>query len=235
MIGLFDSGRGGENTLEAIREISPLADIIFLADRENAPYGIRNEEELVRLSICHIDRMSALGADKILIGCCTASTVYQLLPEKYKRLSIPIVEPIANAARAATKAKRIGVAATERTVRSHAFARKLDGCEVYELALQELVGFIDGGMSDASMSPDNREYLNRILSPLFTLGIDTLILGCTHFPAVADTVRDIVSAHGSIAVIDSAREGALALVKEFPECAIGNGRIIRLESKKILI
>ena len=76
MIGVFDSGNGGLITVEKIRELSADADICFLADRENAPYGTKSKNEIISLSKRNIKRLRDAGADKILIACCTASAVY---------------------------------------------------------------------------------------------------------------------------------------------------------------
>ena len=81
MIGVFDSGDGGLLAVEKIRERSPECDLIFLADRENAPYGTKSRTEIIRITKRNIKRLKELGASRILIACCTASSVYGELSE----------------------------------------------------------------------------------------------------------------------------------------------------------
>ena len=123
MIGIFDSGAGGEYTLSALRALAPHADVCLLADRENAPYGTKDEATLVWLVRRNIRRLKDAGCDEILIGCCTASTVYSQLPQNERVSVYPIIEPTVRAALCG--GPRIGVIATEATVRSRAFASEI--------------------------------------------------------------------------------------------------------------
>lgn len=213
MLGLFDSGRGGLNTVECLKATGDGDDLVYLIDGNNAPYGIRTEGEIVRIAEENIRLLTRMGAERVLIACCTASTVHPLLKEKYRKASIPIIKPIANAAKCATKRGRIGVIATEHTVSSGAFKRALDGYPLEELALSELVPLIDGGLCDATVKASDIRMLERMLTPILTKNIDVLILGCTHFPALKGTIEKIMNEHGHVRLIDSARVGADVLRK----------------------
>lgn len=212
VVGLFDSGRGGLNTVRYLREAD--VDLVYLIDRENAPYGIKTKKEIIRIAKRNIDRLLDMGARRVLIACCTASTVWRSLGKEYRERSIPIIEAVSNAAKNSTRSGRIGVIATKRTVDSHAFGAALKGCKTYELATGELVGMIDGGLSDETVTEDDEARLERMLTPVLTRDIDTLILGCTHFPSLKGTIEKIASRYGIKSVIDSARVGAELLIEE---------------------
>ena len=214
MVGLFDSGSGGLNTVRYVKEFSPDVDLVYLIDRARAPYGIKTERELVKITKENIEALLDRGAERVLIACCTASTVHSLLPKELHSLSFPIIEAIAKRAEDSTRIGRIGVIATERTVRSHSFKAALSECEVYESALTELVTMIDCGLSDASIDEDGKKALEHMLLPLLNQGIDTLVLGCTHFPALIKTIENMTRPYGVTAVIDSARIGAELITKE---------------------
>lgn len=209
MTGIFDSGRGGVSTLAELRRLLPKEDIILLSDRINAPYGTKDRAELIRIAEGNIRHLLSLGASRVLIGCCTASTVYPYLDDFCKSVSIPIIEPIASAAAGATKNRRIGIIATEATIRSGAFRDAIlsrGEYEITELALQWLVGAIEGGLSDESFTECDRKRLENSLSGLARCGIDTLILGCTHFPSVSGLISEILG--DGIRLISSSYEGA---------------------------
>lgn len=208
MLGLFDSGSGGLNTVRYIKESADQIDLVYLIDRERAPYGIKTEEELVRITEDNIARLTDMGAEKVLIACCTASTVYDKLSKECRKRAVPIIDPVAKAAKNSTRSGRIGVIATQRTVNSHAFKKALEGFFVAEYALGELVGLIDGGLSDATVRKTDETALEAMLSTVLSQEIDTLILGCTHFPSLYNTITKIAKKYGVEHVIDSARVGA---------------------------
>ena len=226
MIGIFDSGAGGEHTLHVLRRLMPSADLCLLADRENAPYGTKDEKTLVRLVREDVRRLRDAGADKILIGCCTASTVHHLLCAEEQKISHPIIEPTVKAAVSVTSG-RIGVLATQATVRSHAFSdmlhRMIPKVEVIELATQELVSMIESGVTDTHSTDDDAKKILKLTYPLIEADIDTLILGCTHFPLVSGIISELF---GNARIISSAYEGARELARTAD--TNGNGRTIYL-------
>lgn len=213
MLGLFDSGRGGLNTVKYVKELADDVDLVYLIDRENAPYGIKTEKELIRITEANINKLTDMGAERVLIACCTASTVYQKLGDRYKKLSLPIVDAVAKEAKKATRIGRIGVIATNRTVNSHAFKNALNSYYVTELAAPILVDLIDNGLSDECVNADKEKMLEDMMRTVLESKIDTLILGCTHFPALIKTVSRIASRYGIDSVVDSARVGAKLLIE----------------------
>ena len=213
MIGVFDSGDGGLCTVEKIRTLSPLADVCFLADRKNAPYGTRSTMEILSLAKKNIKRLREEGAERVLIACCTASCVYPLLSEEEKKVSVPIIDATARAAAEKTKTKKIGVIATQATVRSGAFEksikRLLPSAEVYTEEAQELVSLIESGVRDENANTRSIEKIKKILSRIKKYNFDVLVLGCTHFPRLEKTVSEIVERE----TVSSALAGALEILK----------------------
>ena len=213
MLGLFDSGRGGLNTVRRLKDTGDDKDLIYLIDGNNAPYGIKTEKEITEIATQNIRLLTEMGAEHVLIACCTASTVHSLLPKRYKDRSVPIIRPIADEARRATRTGRIGVIATDHTVGSGAFRKALADCSVYELSLSELVPMIDAGLSDETATDENVRMIDTLLEPILREDIDTLILGCTHFPALIGVIGKIADKYKDVRLIDSARVGADVLRK----------------------
>ena len=213
MIGVFDSGDGGLCTVEKIRELMPCADICFFADRQNAPYGTKSRSEIITLTKKNIKRLKHEGAQKVLIACCTASSVYPALSEEEKAIAVPIIDATARAAIAKTKSKKIGVIATKATVLSGAFERSikriLPDAEVYTEQTQELVSLIESGECDANLKRRTYEKLEKILKNIRRYPYDVLILGCTHFPRLEKTISDIVQRE----TVSSALAGAEEILK----------------------
>lgn len=213
MLGLFDSGCGGLNTVRCLKKTNDDLDLVYLIDRENAPYGIKSEKEILEITKNNIKTLTGMGAERVLIACCTASTVHRLLPPEQKSVSIPIIEVVADEAKRLTRSGRIGVIATERTVSSHAFGNALYPLFTFELALTKLVTDVDSGICDKNVTEDYERELERMLTPVFTADIDTLILGCTHFPAIIGVIDRISKKYGDIKLVDSAAVGATTLRK----------------------
>ena len=214
MVGLFDSGSGGLNTVRYIKEHAPEVDLVYLIDRKRAPYGNKTVEELVKITNENIEKLHDMGAERVLIACCTASTVHPLLKESAAQISIPIISEISNKAKNSTRSGRIGVIATAHTVKTHTFKRAIAGADVYEYALQNLVTMIDEGLCDGSVRDAEVAKIAEMLNPVLKEGIDTLVLGCTHFPALIETIKKISAPYGVKTVIDSAKVGAELLIAE---------------------
>lgn len=196
MTGIFDSGVGGLAALAELRRLKPKADICYLADSQNAPYGTKSKEQLRDLVCRDIDRLYAEGCENILIACCTASTVYSSLPAEYKRLSVPIIASSCRDAVKISDSKKIGVIATEATVASGSFQKEIKricpSAEVISVAAQCLVNIIEGGECDENLSDSARRMIEEQLLPFSRFGCDLLILGCTHFTHIKGTAEQIL-------------------------------------------
>lgn len=222
MIGVFDSGAGGLTAISELRRIMPNIDICFFADRKNAPYGTKSQPELLRLVERDIRKLCNAGCERVLIACCTASTVFSLLPKDMQNIAHPIISPTVKEAARVTKNGKIGVIATEATVTSGAFRRELSALggvrEVFELPTQKLVTLVECGVTDENIKASESAKLSRILTPIKNSDIDTLILGCTHFPHLEKEIGRILP---SVRLISSSREGAKEISKYILPCGTG--------------
>lgn len=227
MIGVFDSGVGGFTAIAELRRLAPSVDICFLQDRKNSPYGTKSKEELTELVIKDAELLKAVGADKILMACCTASTVHSSLPHELSDLCQPIIEPAAREAAHITENGRISVIATDATVRSGAFRDALlkhgSVKEVSELATQNLVAIVESGVTDRTVTEAWRREIFRLISPIKKAKSDTLILGCTHFPHLEITIGGMLP---GVKLVNPSREGAKEIMKN--TSAFGKGETVYL-------
>lgn len=224
MIGIFDSGVGGLTAIKELRKISKDVDICFFADRKNAPYGTKTLDRVIEFSKQNIKKLISLGADKILIACCTASTAYPYLSANEKKMATPIIDFAAKRAVELSIHGRIGVIATERTVKEKAFSKAIaaisKNASVFELQTQEFVSLVESGARDGKLSAYDRQKIAETLIPLQDKKIDTLILGCTHFPHIEKEIQNVTGAK----IVNPALEGALEISKIAN--LSGNGRTI---------
>lgn len=215
MIGIFDSGVGGFASLGELRRLIPHADITYLADRNNAPYGRKTKDELIGLVKKDISVLRALGAKKILIACCTASAIHEYLPKEDKEISFPIIKPAAK--RAAALGKRITVIATEYTVGSGAFSRAIaefsGECRVKEISAQSLVSLAESEVHGEGC-PWADALLWRTAEEIEKTEPEVLILGCTHFSHLEKKLTERLS---GVITVSPAVLGARALCEELSE------------------
>ena len=203
-IGIFDSGVGGLSVLRAIRQQLPNAPVIYFADQEHVPYGSRTLEE-VRLFSETITRcLLSLGVRLIVVACNTASAaalhhLRQVFPD------VPFVgmEPAVKPAAEQTHSGVVGVLATPATFQGALYAsvveRFAQGVTILQDTCPGLVQQIEAGKLDA---PETRHILERALYPMLQKGIDTVVLGCTHYPFVIPLIEQIVGP--AVRVIDPA-------------------------------
>lgn len=223
MIGIFDSGVGGLCAFREVRRLMPREDILYLADRKNAPYGTKTKEEIIALTRADIKRLRSMGARKILIACCTASSIHAELSDGERDITLPIITPAAK--RAAALGKRIAVIATRHTAEGGFFSReiaKFSDSRVTELAEQRLVSLVEGGSRDGRIGEECRRELKKIKNKIREINADALILGCTHFSHLEGELSRLLP---TVKIISPAREGALALVKSLNTCQIEGGRV----------
>lgn len=195
-IGVFDSGLGGLTVARAIIDQLPGEDVIYLGDAANTPYGPRRLSEVRTLTLAGLDRLVDLGAKILVIACNTATAAaLQDARERYGERGIPVIEVVTPAAKqgaAITRNGRIGVLGTEATVRSGAYLdalRAVPDVEVVQNAAPRFVEFVEKGETtgEAVMGAAN-EYL----APLIAADVDTVILGCTHYPLLTGVLSRIL-------------------------------------------
>ena len=229
MLAFLDSGIGGLTVAKALRDLRPTADILYLADAANAPYGTKREAELLPLLSHGIEALLARGAERVVLACITASCLYDRLPRTLAPKVIPILPFVAEAI--AASRGRVGIIATEATVRSDALSYALlrCGCErpIEKRAAQSLVALAEAGKT--SLADEGvQDALERAILPLLYRGVDTLVLGCTHFPYFEPAIRSL---YGGLKILSPAKIGSEALCRCLPPAlTCGEGRFIYLVS-----
>jgi len=217
MIGLFDSGFGGLHVLRGIIRRLPEYDYLYLGDSAHTPYGPRPADEVYAYTKQGVAFLFARGAGLVVLACNTASSEalrkiqQEYLREKSPKKVLGTLIPFAEAAAARTKNKRVGVMATEGTVRSNALPReitKVDGTiEVFQEACPLLVPLVEAGEQD---SPRADELIRSYVTPLLEKNIDTLVLGCTHYGILEEKIRGVAGENIHIISDRDVMPGSLA-------------------------
>jgi glutamate racemase len=226
-IGIFDSGVGGLTVLKEVIKALPQEDTVYLGDTARVPYGTKSPETVTRYSMEITSFLVSRDIKLLIVACNTASAVS--LEALKHRFSIPIVgviEPGARRAASVTKTGRVGVIGTEGTIRSSAYAKAIKRInpeiEVITRACPLFVPLAEEGWVDNEVAMLTAEtYLHGLKSA----GVDTLVLGCTHYPILKET---IAAAMGEgVQLVDSAEETARTVA----EILRGSG-LIRPASEK---
>jgi glutamate racemase len=227
-IGVFDSGVGGLTVLREILRRTPAESTIYLGDNGRAPYGIRPDDEVRRFSMQGLDELVDRGVKAIVVACNTSTAV--AIGDFRRRYDLPIlgvIRPGASAAALATRNRRVGVIATPATVRSRAYFAAIKdenpAVEVYEHATPTLVPLVEAGELSGRVAEEavadalapllgQRDADGEFIFPLPASGaVDTLLLGCTHYPLLRPL---IAAATGErIAIVDSATATASSLAE----------------------
>jgi glutamate racemase len=203
-IGIFDSGVGGLSVLRAVREVLPSESLIYLADQAHVPYGPRSLEQVRAFSEGITRYLLAQDAKLIVVACNTASAAaLHHLRQVFPQVPFVGMEPAVKPAAEHTQSGVVGVLATPATFQGELFAsvveRFANGVTVLQDTCPGLVMEVDAGHLD---TPQVRAILVRALKPMLAQGIDTVVLGCTHFPFVIPTIESIVGP--GVRVIDPA-------------------------------
>jgi glutamate racemase len=221
-IGVFDSGVGGLTVLHECLVNLPHEDYVYLGDTANFPYGSKELDEVRRLAFAATQALVDLGVKLIVVACnsATAAALSQL-QAAFATPIVGVVMPGARAAVQATRARRIGIMATEATISSNAYQNALHsldaGLDVSAVACPRLAPLIQNGdVSSEQVEDAAREYV----APLKAAGVDTVILGCTHYPLIARMLRRLLGPH--VALIDSAEEIAREVGEILGRKGIGN-------------
>jgi glutamate racemase len=184
-IGIFDSGAGGLTVLHECLVTSPHEDFLYLGDGARCPYGSRPREEIARFAYEIASYLEGAGV-KLIVAACNSATA-AALPQLQERLRVPVVgvlAPEAHAAVQATRNRRIGVLATEATVASGRYVEAVHvldaGAQAVAVACPKLVPLIEAAAPIDEIDAAVRGYAR----PLREAGVDTVILGCTHYPLI---------------------------------------------------
>ncbi len=215
VIGVFDSGVGGLTVFREIVRVLPRQSLIYLGDSARVPYGTKSPETVVRYSLQAAQHLLERGIDLLVVACNTATAA--ALPALRKSLPVPVIGVIEPGARAAVAASRgrVGVLATEGTVKSRAYTKAIQALdpdiEVIEAAAPLFVPLAEEGWANTHVA---REVAEIYLEPLIDAGIDTLVLGCTHYPILRGTIEGVVGS--SVTIVDSAETTAAAVLAAHP-------------------
>ena len=213
-IGVFDSGLGGLTAVREIRSILPFENIIYFGDTSRVPYGGRSREILLKYARQDVHFLRSFDIKALLVACGTVSTTSlpQLQAESADLPILGVVEPACRRALAATRNKRVGLIATAASVRSGAYERTLAAMDgdvtVIARACPLFVPLVENGryrVGDCVIETVAREYLE----PLKAEGIDTLIMGCTHYPLLEEVVAQVMGP--GVTLVDSGAQAARQL------------------------
>ncbi|MFL0412125.1 glutamate racemase [Microbacterium paludicola] len=203
-IGIFDSGVGGLTVARAIGDQLPRESMIYIGDTAHSPYGPKPIADVRRYSLEILDTLVDQGVKMLVIACNTASAA--MLRDARERYSVPVVEVIGPAVRTAmstTRNGRIGVIGTVGTIGSGAYQDMLEvnpGIQVSTAACPRFVEFVEAGDTD---SPEVLAAAEEYLAPLRHAGVDTLVLGCTHYPFLKGAISYVMGPDVALVSSDS--------------------------------
>lgn len=222
-IGVFDSGIGGLTVVRALSERARGVPLVYFGDTARVPYGGKSDDTVARLSLECIHFLSRFDPALLVVACNTASAV--ALPRLVRSVEVPVVGMIdsgVRAALAATKNGRIGVIGTAATIRSRGYETLLRAAradlDIVAAPCPLLVPLVEEGWID---HPVTRQVVLEYLAPLLARDIDTLILGCTHYPLLKSVMAAV--AGPGVTLIDSGEAAAALVVERWPELTTDTG------------
>ena len=212
-IGVFDSGLGGLTAVKALRQILPEEKLIYFGDTARVPYGARSKETLLKYARQDVRFLRSFDLKAIVIACGTVSTTsLDTLQTENDLPIVGVVEPTCRRALLVTKNKKVGIIATLASIRSGAYEamlRRLDpAVEIIGKPCPLFVPLVENGRisrGDVVIETVAREYLE----PLKATGVDTLILGCTHYPLLTEIIGDIMGPE--VTLVSAGEESAFEL------------------------
>jgi glutamate racemase len=222
-IGVFDSGVGGLTVFKEIMHLLPREELIYLGDTARVPYGTKSPRTVLRYAFEAASFLMTQQVKMLVVACNTASSVaLPVLEEHFSLPVIGVIEPGARKAVAVTRGGKVGVIGTEGTVKSGAYTRAIQALnpaiEVFAIPCPLFVPLAEEGWADHQVAGlAAAEYL----SPLVEKGIDTLVLGCTHYPLLKNTLRKVLGS--DVDLVDSAEETAATVAgllgeRNIPRC-----------------
>jgi glutamate racemase len=226
-IGIFDSGVGGLTVLKEIVTVLPQEDTIYLGDTARVPYGTKSPETVTRYSR-QITSFLVSRDIKLLVVACNTASAFSLdaLKEQFPIPIVGVIEPGARRAAAVTKSGKVGVIGTEGTIRSSAYAKAIKRMnpeiEVITRACPLFVPLAEEGWVDNEVA---RLSAQLYLRGLKEEGVDTLVLGCTHYPLLKSIISEVMGT--SVTLVDSAEETARTVAE-----ILRNGNALRPSSEK---
>jgi glutamate racemase len=215
-IGVFDSGVGGLSVLRAIRAALPHEHLVYVADSGHAPYGDQSEAHITQRTLTVGNWLAAQGVKAITIACNTATVVAAKTLREQTHLPVVAIEPAIKPAVVLTRSGVVGVLATRQTVQSAAVARlvELYGADK-RILLQGCPGLVEQVERADLHSAETESLVRQFITPLLEQGADTLVLGCTHYPFLRDTIQRV--AGEVVTLLDPAEAVARELVRRLTD------------------
>jgi len=220
-IGIFDSGLGGLTVLRAVKDIMPNESTVYVGDSGRAPYGTKSKETVIKYTNQDINFLLEQDVKMIVIACNTASACsLDIVKNNFNVPIVEVVQPGSAAAVRLTKNKKIGVIGTNATIGSGVYEKAIKAlmpeAEIYSKACPLFVSLAEEGWWDNDIT---YRIVEEYLTPLKEKGIDTLILGCTHYPLLQKSISRFMGE--SVQLVNSALEAARAVKKIIEEKNIG--------------
>jgi len=207
-IGVFDSGVGGLTVVSELKKLLPDERIVYFGDTARVPYGTKSKDTVTRFSVENTELLMKHDVKMVIVACNTASSLaLEFLRRCFRVPIIGVIEPGARAAAKVTRNNRVGVIGTQATVASGAYGRAIRKANprirLFARSCPLFVPLVEEGWTD---KPVTREIASIYLSGLKKSGMDTLIMGCTHYPLLKGVIKGVIGKR--VALIDSAREVA---------------------------
>ena len=207
-IGIFDSGVGGLTVVNQIQAILPNESIVYFGDTARVPYGTKSKETITRFSVENVEFLMTHDVKLVVVACNTASSLsLDFLKRCFRVPIIGVIEPGAKSAINTTRNNRVGVIGTQATIASGSYEKAIKKItrrvSVYTQSCPLFVPLVEEGWVDKDVT---KETARIYLSPLKSKGIDSLILGCTHYPLLKNVVKRVMG--DKVILIDSAKEVA---------------------------
>jgi glutamate racemase len=211
-IGIFDSGFGGLTVARSVIDQLPHESLVYLGDTARQPYGQKPIAEVREYALECLDHLVHQGVKALVIACNSASAA--MLRDARERYDVPVVEVILPATRravAASRSHRIGVICTRATAESMAYEDAFAAAPHVELTVRACPGFVDFVESGVTGGDDLLAAAHDYLDPLATAGVDTLVLGCTHYPLLTGVISMVMG--DEVSLVSSAEECAKDVYK----------------------
>lgn len=219
-IGIFDSGLGGLTCVKKVMEIMPGENIIYFGDTGRVPYGTRSAQTIVKYVRQDINLLESLDIKFIIIACGTASSAaLPAIRDEVKTPIIGVLEPACRAAVNASRCGRIGVIGTAGTINSGKYLQTIKSLEpeteVFSGACPMFVPLVENGYTKGTVA---RIIAEEYLADIKKQEVDTLILGCTHYPLLREEIQSIMG--DNVTLIDSGAEAAIAAQRQLGELGL---------------
>lgn len=218
MIGIFDSGLGGLTVVREVMKELPNFPIVYFGDTARTPYGAKSKETIIKYALEDADFLVQQGAKILVVACNTVSSVaIDVLKQKYNLPVFEVIEPAVKKAVEVTKNGRIGVIGTRATIESRIYEEKIKilrpNAKIFSQPCPLLVSLVEENWIN---KPETKTIIRKYLALLKSKQIDTLILGCTHYPFLKDIIQKKIGRR--VVIVDSAQE----VVKDLKEYFLEN-------------